>query len=419
MNAPTPHVLLGRQAIFDQRKRVVGYELLFHAPGDAHGPTLPIDPAMMSDAVLSFGLDTLTNGIPTFVGVSPSLLLSGLPVALTPQQIVVEVEANIEASSEVFAALAALRARGYRIALDVRRSPAGAAELFAQAAFLRGDVAALRDTVGRPGSEMRAATSPMLIATGVDTVEDFDAAVALGCAAFQGEFISRPVLRPSTDIPANRLTYLRLLRALQDPDLSPRELEDLIKPDASLVFRTLRAVNSAAFAHHTRIESLRQALVLLGCDTVRKWASVWATTAMGTDVPDELVAMSTLRGRTCEIIASEDVTCELGDGFLLGMCSLLDAILEIPMPQILEHLPLPAETDAALRGEDNASRRLLNCLIAYERGDWKYYIALEAMAGLAPNAVPDAYRKALQWYAQIQPGNPVPHLLAQEAIWTA
>ena len=87
------------------------------------------------------------------------------------------------------------------------------------------------------------------------------------------------------------------------------------------------------------------------------------------------------------------------------------------MPVLLAHLPLPAETEAALRGDDNDSRRLLDCLIAYERGDWSYYTALEARAGLRPDAVPLAYGQALRWYAQLQPGNPVPHLVAQEPLW--
>lgn len=415
-------VLLSRQAIFDRHKQVVGYELLFRTGAAENHDDVSANDAsttLISDAVQALGLDTLTRGIPTFIKISREWLIGGLPPGLPPQQIVLELGPEIQADDEVCVAVAALLSQGYRIALDGYRPSESNAGLVPYASFLKSDVAGMRGVVAASVGRRAKTGAPILMATHVESMSEFDAAAALGCLAFQGGFIGRPVMRVTADIPANRAAYLRLLRELQNPDITTSQLEELIKPDASLVFRTLRAVNSAAHAQHSHVDSVRQALMLLGCDTVRQWVSAWALTALGADVPDELVATSTLRGRVCEIIARADTSGTLGDGFLLGMCSLLDAILEVPMEQILRHLPLPAETEAALRGDDNPSRRLLDCITAYERGDWNFYMMLEAKAGLAPNAVPNAYAQALLWYAEIQPGNPVPRLLAQEPLWRA
>ena len=407
MESANEQVFLARQPIFDRQKRAVGYELLFRAPRGFQGPasTDQEDAALISEAVLAFGLDTLTYGRLAFIKVTRSLLLAGLPPALPARQVVFELPNDVGAAPEALDACADLRHKGYRIALDHFMPNDEIAPLVPLADYVKTDMADL-PAVARQILSTSHAALPRIVATRVETADHFKTAAALGCASFQGGFIGRPVMRVTNDIPANRLTYLRLLRALESPDISPRELEDLIKPDASLVYRTLRAVNSAAFAQHNRVDSIRQALTLLGCDTVRRWASLWAMTSFSAGAPDELVAMATLRGRTCEIVANADVSGTLGDGFLLGLCSLLDAILEVPMSGILAHLPLPEEADAALRGRDNHSRRLLDCIIAYEHGDWDRYLALANKAELGINVVPSAYAQALKWYEKIESVSP-------------
>lgn len=404
MDSANEQVFLARQPIFDRQRRVFGYELLFRAPQGARGH-VSLDEesaALLSESILAFGLDTLTHGRPTFVKVSPHVLLTGLPHALPAQQVVIELPEDIEPSPDVLEACMAIRRKGYRVALDHVVGASALTALLPLVDYLKSDVTQLAQVTAWASIDARPGPPPVVIATRVEGADDFAEATAAGCALFQGDFIGRPVMKATTDIPGNRLTYLRLFHGLQNPDISPRELEDLIKPDASLVYRLLRAVNSAAFAQHSRVDSIRQALVLLGYGTVRQWASLWAMTAFNSNAPDELVTISTVRGRTCEIVANEDPTGMLGDGFLLGMTSLLDAILEIPMDDVLTHLPLPEDVDAALRGQDNRSRRLLDSVIAFEHGHWDACRALAVQAGVDAEAVPRAYGQALKWYSQFR-----------------
>lgn len=404
MDVANEQVFLARQPIYDRQRRVFGYELLFRAPQGLRGATTADQQSasLISEAILAFGLDTLTHGRPTFVKISRHVLLTGLPHALPAQQMIIVLPDDAGDDGDTVEACMRLRRMGYRIAMDHFTPQADPGPLAQHADYLKVDIAAITHSTEIPTVTLWPGPAPVMIATHVESPADFDAAASFGCELFQGDFIGRPVMRATTDIPGNRLTYLRLFHALQNPDISPRELEDLIKPDASLVYRLLRAVNSAAFAQHSRVDSIRQALVLLGYGTVRQWASLWAMTSFAPHAPDELVAISTVRGRTCEIVASEDPSGSFGDGFLLGMTSLLDAILEIPMKDVLAHLPLPAEVDAALRGEDNKSRRLLDCVIAHEHGHWDVARMLAEQAGVDPDAVPIAYGQALRWFGQFK-----------------
>ena len=204
-------------------------------------------------------------------------------------------------------------------------------------------------------------------------------------------------------MPGHKLAHLRLLQALNDPDLSVHQLENLIKHDAALCYRILRTVNSAAFALQTTVHSIREALVLLGRDTVRRWASLWALAGLNESAHGELIVMSTTRARCCEllgaILGGEEAASE---GFLVGMCSLLDAILGRPMEAILSDLPLADETRAALLGQDNPTRRLLDCAIAYERGEWDRCAEVSERAGIKLTNLPVAFAEALRWSRELQ-----------------
>jgi EAL and modified HD-GYP domain-containing signal transduction protein len=193
------------------------------------------------------------------------------------------------------------------------------------------------------------------------------------------------------------------LTVLHDPDLTVMRLEEIIKPDPSMCYRVLRAVNSAGAALQTTVHSIREALVLLGCDTVRRWASLWALADAGQDAHAELVSMATVRARCCELlgasIGGEEAAAE---GFLIGMCSLLDAILGRSMRAVVSELPLPESVEAALLGVQNAQRHLLDAVVAYESGEWDQASALAQSAGAEPAALASAYGDALRWAYELK-----------------
>lgn len=398
-------VFLARQPILDRQRQVHAYELLFRSSPDtptAETTSSEATARVITDVMVAFDVDSVTHRRPAFINVTRDLLLSGIPPSLPPKRFVIELLEDIEADDEVIAACQGLKQAGYQIALDDFRLTDRTAPLLALADFVKVDFLDIPDAAERTRIVTAArAQGCAAVAEKVETVEQFDAAVAEGFEYFQGFFFGRPVTKAARDIPPDKIAHVRLLQALHEPELTVHRLEGLVKHDASLCFRVLRTVNSAAFGQQTEIQSIKQALVLLGIDTVRRWVSLWVMAGLNDRVHPEVLDMASIRARSCELLALRQTGPEAGSaGFLLGMCSMLDAILARPMESVLSQLPLPRETQAALRGEDTRERRLLDCAIAYERGEWDRCLELAHKAGFDPTALPAAHRDALKWSAE-------------------
>jgi c-di-GMP-related signal transduction protein len=402
----TGGVFLARQPILDTKRQVFGYQLLYQESHVVEGPLAALDRTsarVISDAVLTIGLDTLTDGRKAFVGVSRRVLLDGIPAVLPSARVVLELAPDIEADREVIEGCQALRRQGYAIAVDDFAWNEWTADLVPLADYLKVDFTT-SDAAARAHLAAKLPKGrPKLIGKRIETLDQFEEAVKAGYSYFQGFFFGRPLIARGRDVPGVQLGRLRLLHALNDPNLALHQLEELIKHDASLCYRILRTVNSAAFARRSAVHSIREALLMLGRDTVRRWASLWALAGMNERAHSELVIMSTVRARCCEILAGSRGGPEAGaEGFLLGLCSLLDVILERPMDAVLVDLPLDHETRAALMGADNAPRRMLDCVIAYERAEWARCVELAARAGIDAALLTTAYPEALKWTRELK-----------------
>jgi c-di-GMP phosphodiesterase len=227
------------------------------------------------------------------------------------------------------------------------------------------------------------------------------ATMAAGYHYFQGYFFCRPMTFAATPLPARRLAYVQLLAALNRENLSLGEVEDLVKHDLSLSYRVLRSANSAATASHREVTSIRSALVLLGVDQVRKWASVWAMAGLSGGESPGAVSLALVRARCCERIGEMLPGPEAEGFFLLGLCSLLDVILRRSMSIALTDMPLPALVRSALLGSQNVARTTLDTIVAYERGQWDEAGVLASLLGLDPGVLPDVYADAMRWSRQL------------------
>jgi EAL and modified HD-GYP domain-containing signal transduction protein len=243
----------------------------------------------------------------------------------------------------------------------------------------------------------RIGAPPSFVGERIETPGDYQRAAEAGLTHFQGFFLGRPATQRTRRIPDAQLGYLRLLRALRDPDLTLLQIEELIKPDAALCFRVLRTVNSAGFGLRAEVGSIRDALVLLGRDPVKRWVSLWAMVSLTDGSHSELLLNAIVRARLCELLWSANGSADSGEGFLLGMCSMLDAIFDAPMELVVGQLPLDETLRSALLGDDNHARRLLDAVIAYEHGDWKNWHSLSEHAGVPAATFAKASADALRW----------------------
>ncbi len=227
--------------------------------------------------------------------------------------------------------------------------------------------------------------------------------VSVGFVYFQGYFFRKPETLNTHEIPANRVNYLRMWQAVAQPELDIREVEQVIKREASLCYRLLRYLNSPLFGFGTEIHSIRHALSLLGEREVRRWVRLVATLGAGQDKSSDLVLSALVRGRFCELL-SPSVRAGQSDLFLMGLLSLMDAILEIPMSRVLENVPVDQESKTVLLGGAGRLLPFYQLMLAQEAGQWESARELAGQLHLVESEVAERYWEAMQWARQVSGG---------------
>lgn len=398
---PRQSVHIARQPILDAKKRVYGYELLYRAKQTDSACTTSGDLAaarVVTDALLGIGLDALTGGVPAFLNFTRDLLLENTAELLPPKDVVIELREDIVVDAQVVEAVADLKAKGYTIALDDFVADSDAEALLPYASFVKLDVYGTAPIIWQPLAHRLASSAAQVVAERVETADVVAQAQDAGCTLFQGYYFCRPATQSAKALPARRLAYLNLFSAVNKPNLTIDDLEDLVKRDVSLTMRVLRSINSAAYGLSNQITSVRHALIMLGIVQVKKWASVWAMAGLNNGGTPEVVAVALLRARTCEVVGQTWSGPEAGNElFLLGMCSMLDAIVDQPMEKAIAGLGLTAAVSDALLGGTGPMRSILDAVIAHEQGDWDLSAQIAEGLSLPGTLVPQAYTDALRW----------------------
>jgi EAL and modified HD-GYP domain-containing signal transduction protein len=238
-----------------------------------------------------------------------------------------------------------------------------------------------------------------LIAKRVEDRAILDLAKRLGLALFQGFYFQKPETITCRKLSSIQVSRLKLLRLIEEPELDMQEIGAVIQADVSLSYRLLGFLNSAFFAFPQKIRSIPQALVLLGWKQLKNWLRLIILTDLTPERTSEIPLHSVQRARFLESVAERHRSADRDAGalFLLGLFSLLDALLEIPMPEVVDELPLAQELKAALCGEPNDYADWLALAEAFERAEWGRIEGLIARLELIPVEVAVAYSEALEW----------------------
>jgi c-di-GMP-related signal transduction protein len=399
---PDSH-FFARQPILTCDEKVFGYELLFRGALENHlgvaNPTAATRSILDSSTLIGF--DILCDGRHAFINCTRDILLKEYVTLLPPDQTVVEVLETVPPDEQVVAACRQLKLAGYWIALDDFEVDDPREPLTDLADIIKVDIRVTSPQQSAALVKRYAPGACRMLAEKVETREEFVAAKDAGFYYFQGYFFRKPELMAARTIPTNQVNVLRLLQAASWPELDPRQIEDVIKSEASFCYRLLRYLNSSIFGFSREIQSVRHALSLLGEDEVRRWLRLVAMMGAGRNKTSDLVLSALVRARFCELLAS---TSQHGgsDLFLMGLLSLMDAILEMPMASLLESIALSQETKAVLLGEANRLRPLYLLVLALESGDWQNASALTKQLQLSEKGVAEKYWQAMQWARQVK-----------------
>jgi EAL and modified HD-GYP domain-containing signal transduction protein len=381
-------VLVARQAIYDPRLRVEAYELVVQR-GD--GSTAEEEAADASSTISEIGL-SLVVGHPAYIPITRGFLLEGYVRTLPADRVVLAVRRDLQLDGAARDAIESLVAAGYRLAL-LDYEPDGPRTALLPLAHVVGlNVAGLDRGVLRAEIARLRPLGVRLLASGVETHEELELCTGLGFDLLQGQFICRPRVVSENGLKAVSVNRVRLLARLHDQEVDFDELQEIIGRDVALSFNLLRFINSAFFALPRRVDSIRDALVLLGSINVRKWATLMAL-AESQDKPRELVVTGLVRARMCELLAQAYHDRDAEGAFTTGLFSVVDALTDRSMVEVLASLPLSSEIIQALLNYDGTKGRLLRAAIAYERGNFG------ELGDLPPTRIPlsDLYTQAVEW----------------------
>ena len=392
---------VARQPIFDRHQKVFGYELLFR---DGLENSFRGDPDHASRATLDrsllMGLDVLCDGRRAFVNCTRDTLMKGLVTLLPAATTVVEILESVPDDPEVLATCGSLKKAGYTLALDDYVANDRRHELAEIADIIKVE---MQLTTPEQRAELIRRFGPWrcrMLAEKVETQSQFMHSRDQGFVYFQGYFFRRPEILSTRDVPANRLNYLRMLQEVSRAELNLAALEDLVKTEASVCYRLLRYLNSSMFGFRSEIHSVRHALTILGERDLRRWVRLVATVGAGQDRPSDLVLSALVRGRFGELLAPA-VPRGDSDLFLMGLLSLIDAMLEIPMQDILERISLDQATKAVLLGEPSPLQPVFQLILSHEGGQWEQAGRISRSLGLDPETVADQYWEAQQWAREL------------------
>lgn len=400
-------VFIARQPILDRQRQLYAYELLFRSDAcqsafdGTDGATATT--RLIANSLLAIGLESLLCGKKAFINFDRSLLLGGLHSVLPPEILVIEVLETVEPDNETMAACQSLCKQGYALAMDDFVPAARFEPLARMAKLIKVDVLATsRPDQQRLLRKYRSLGIDML-AEKVETQEEFEWALGAGYDYFQGYFFARPETVRGRHIPASKLTCLRLLTEAQqiEPDLG--RLETLISSDVSLSYSLLLYVNSALFSRATEIRSIRQAIAVLGQEGMRHWAVLAALPMLAKDKPGELVTLSLVRARFCDRIAGLARITKPNLAFLMGLFSLLDGLIDLPLREAL----VKVHADPAITGAltetappGDRYRDIYQMVRRYEAGDWAAATALAVTSDIRISQLAEAYAEAVFWAQQ-------------------
>ena len=362
-------VLLARQPILDTANRIRGHELIFRREDGAAWPMADEDAATAHVLVSAFAdmtLGALTHGSRAWIKTSAAFLIDTDLSVLPRDRVVLEVATPERLDPALYARVVELARSGYVIALDGFTWREETAPLLEPATYVKLDIRDLGTAGVAEQVRCLEGADVEVVCEQVESAAEVDALLALGVGLFQGFYFERPRMVRGRPAPRAELARLRQATSLAG-SATCEDIEEVVRLDAAATVRLLRYINSAAVPTRTTVSSLRQAMMLLGSNTVRQWLLLVLMGELG-DARPAALSVGLVRARLCETLAPELGASNPDSAFLVGLLSVSDALLDAPMNEIVDTLPLADELTTALVYRQGAYGVLLDTVVALERG---------------------------------------------------
>jgi len=367
-------VCIARQPIFSVHKKLYAYELLFRGDNDECPENLAGDKAttsLLSSTFLTEGIEKISGSKPCFVNFTEKLLLQKVAAAFPQNRLVVEILEDVEPTPRIIAACKELKEQGYLLALDdflyhPRFDPLLAIVDIVKIDFIQSPV----DSLHKMLHKLSRFEHLKLLAEKVESYDEFEKAAKMGFHYFQGFFFSKPEKICMQELSSVKVNLLRLLAEVTQKKTTIARVEAIVASDVALTYKLLRYLNSSHFYLLEKVESVARAIAFLGAKRFRQFVLLAIISELATDKPEELVRMAVVRARFCELLADKNAEKKVADElFLVGLFSLVDAMLDKTMASLMQQMPLSDDVKTGLISRTGPYASILEAVEYYEQGE--------------------------------------------------
>lgn len=369
-------IYIGRQEIFDRNLGVFAYELLFRSCEENRSHVnQPLNGDIATSEVLlntfmEIGLERIAGPHLIFVNVTRNLFLEAPELPFPKDRVVMEILEDVPVDQQLIDSVGRLSEKGYLLALDDYIFDPACDRLLEMVDFVKVEIPAVDPEKLRKELPRLRAKGVKLLAEKIETEAEYQQMQELGFDYFQGYYFSRPRVLQGRRLTENTMVVLRLLAELNNPEVTIEQVEYLITQDARLSYKILRYLNSAAAGMQRKVESIKQAVILMGLAKIRAWASLLAMSRLN-HKPQAHFTTGLVRAHMCQQLVSRMTGCPPETGFTVGLLSTLDLLMDKPMAEILDELSLSDEVETALLEQQGPAGEALHCTLCYEEHDWK------------------------------------------------
>lgn len=403
--------LVARQPIFDLSGRVWGYELLFRDPflkPDADGRSAQAATSTVMIDGFELMRPTLIRQQRFFINFTAEFLEAELPAVLPPEVCVIEVLESVCPTSGVISGIRNLKKLGYVFALDDYVGQPHLAPFLSLMDIVKVDVLSLSPAEMARQTATLARYPVRLLAEKVESHEVAARCRSMGFTLFQGFFYGKAEIKRGKKLAPSQITKARLLNLATSQQKEPEEIIEAISADVFLSYKLLKLINSVYFGLTMQVRHVKHAVSLLGVKRIRQWLCVTALAEMdAAPMSRELVYFSAVRAKFLEKLAQKRLSraapprIEAAQLFLVGLFSLLENMLRVPLGEILDSIPLEEHVLQVLIEGTGPFAPWYQLMLAYEEGDWPLVRQLSAGLALTNHDLASAYVEAGAWSAKM------------------
>ncbi len=393
-------IFLARQGIFNKDSNVIAYELLFRDSYknfynnsiDSIDATHQVIKNMMA-----FGIDRLVDNKMAFINCDENILMEDILTLLPKEKIVIEILEIVEPTDEVLENIGKLKRMGYRFALDDVTCVDDMLKFLRYLNYVKIDFRLTDKEERAKIASVLHKLNIKILAEKVQNQEELDEAKELGCQLFQGYYFSRPSVISGKDIEINASIVMNLLNEVSKEEYSIEKIEKIMQSDVALMYKFMKFINSSSFGFLQEITSIKQAVMLVGQEQLRKWIFIIAYVDLSKNINSEYTNVSIVRGKFCELIMNEINPKKKNDAFMVGVFSDINIILNDNIENIIQDMPVSAEIKEALKGEQNELGYVLSLAKSYEDMNAEKICSLCDKMKIHNNKLNEIYMNSVAW----------------------